>query len=374
MSARTTSRLPSSLQSLQLGVGGGGGASRSGAGGNGIYSRPAHLGVAAAKILLTLLVVAAVFAFSLMVQDLLRLGCEQGEDHMACKRKRRSATIVSAAMTFLRTVLVFVGALVVLHHAGLRTTTLFALTSILSLVIGLAAQSMLRDLFNGATFLAEEQMLNGDYVQIITGASGAHSGGGGGGAGGRGGGLDVAGLGGSGGGSGGGSASLLSGIVENVSLRRIKLRNFDNEVIYVPNSEVRAVINSSQQYPVVRLRMSLSRSVDLDEALREIQQASDDLGTEPEFQAFYPANSLNLDASKASQRLIQSMEAVGMTSPGPELLGVSDVGAVGIEVMVRFMTDVGKQWPAGRFARQYFLRRLADLGPVTPIIRVVNSP
>jgi small-conductance mechanosensitive channel len=333
-----------------------------------IYSRPAHLGIAGAKVLLTLLVVAAVFALSIVIQDMLHPQCENGDDHMACKKKRRTATIVSAVLTFVRTIVVFVGALVALHHAGLRTTTLFALTSILSLVIGLAAQSMLRDLFNGATFLAEEQMLNGDYVQIITGTSGAHSGNGAGG----GGGLGVPGF--NGGGGGGGASSLLSGIVENISLRRIKLRNFDNEVIYVPNSEVRAVINSSQQYPVVRLRMSLSRNTDLDQALREIQQASDDLGAEPEFQAYYPANSLRLDASKASQRLIKSMEAVGMTSPGPELLGVSEVGAVGIEVMVRFMTDVGKQWAAGRYARQFYLLRLANLGPVTPIIRVINSP
>jgi small-conductance mechanosensitive channel len=346
-----------------------------------IYSRPPNLGVAAAKVLLTLLVVAALFVLTYMVQDWVRPECAAGEDHMACKRKRRAVTIVSAAMAFVRTVLLIVGSLVALHHAGLRTTTLFALTSILSLVVGLAAQSMLRDLFTGATLLAEEQMLNGDYVQIITGVSAAGAGGGSGsGAGGSGGGLGLGigggGGGGGGGGVGGGAVSLLSGIVENVSLRRVKLRNFDNEVIYVPNSEIRAVINASQKYPVVRLRMSLSRSVDLDEALRVIQAAGRDLAEDAEFVRFYPANSVGGAAgvsAKVTERLVRSLEAAGMAGPEPELLGVSDVGAVGVEVMVRFMTDVGQQWAAGRYAREFYLGRLAALGPVTPIVRVLGG-
>lgn len=349
------------------------------------YARPKQMGAALAKVALTVLVVAAIYVVTVILQDWISVPCspQKQDDEAACKRRRRAATIVAASMTFLRTVLIFVGVLVGLHHLGLRTTTLFALTSILSLVIGLAAQSMLRDLINGATFLAEEQLLNGDYVQLITGASAAAGAGsssslsmaingGGGGGGGLGG----------GGGSGSGGSSLLSGIVESVSLRRIKLRNFDNELIYVPNSEVRAVINASQQYPVVRLRMSLSRTVDVDEALRVVREAGEELSEDAEFQRFYPSRSRAVAdgralteaaaQDKATMRLVRSLDAVGMTTPEPEVLGVSDIGAVGVEIMVRFMTDIGKQWVAGRYARQFYLRRLAELGPVTQLIRVLN--
>jgi small-conductance mechanosensitive channel len=313
---------------------------------DGIYRSPGSWGVAAAKALVTVAVVVAALLVLSVAEDWFAEPCtpEQEADAARCRRRRRAATLSSAALTFGRALVVLAGLVVLLHHAGLRTTTLFTLGSILSLVIGLAAQSMLRDMFAGLMFLSEGQLINGDYVQLVT-------------------------QGGGGGGSLGAGPGLIGGIVESVNLRRVKLRNFDNELVYVPNAEVRAVVNASQQFPVVRLRLQLSRTSDAAAALAAAQAACAALAADPAFRAFYPAGAAGTD----SLRLVRSLDAVGMASPDPELQGVSDVGAGGFEVLVRFMCEVGRQWTAGRYARRALLQSLAPFGPVVQAVRVEGA-
>jgi small-conductance mechanosensitive channel len=326
---------------------------------DGIYRAPGSWAVAAAKAFVTVAVAVAALLVLSVAEDWVGQPCtpEEEADPAKCRRRRRAATLSSASLTFGRALVVLAGIVVLLHHAGLRTTTLFTLGSILSLVIGLAAQSMLRDLFSGLMFLTEGQLINGDYVQLLTsGASSASLGAG---------------------------PGLIGGIVENVNLRRVKLRNFDNELVYVPNAEVRAVVNASQQFPVVRLRLQLSRTSDAAAALAAAQAACAALAADPAFRASYPpgrqeaagaaGSAGEASSSPAAMRLLRSLDAVGMTSPDPELQGVSEVGAGGFEVLVRFMCDVGKQWSAGRYARRALLQALAPFGPVVQAVRVEGA-
>jgi small-conductance mechanosensitive channel len=329
--------------------------------GNNVYQLPKKWTVAAANILLTVVVVTALMLLLFVFDDLLSVPCRPEDETNAekCNAKRRRATVASAIFAGLRVVVVIVGVVVLLHHAGLRTTTLFTLGSILSLVIGLAAQNSIKDVFSGITFLAEEQLNQGDFVQLITtcGTGGVSAGA-------------------SGGTTGTAGSSPLSGIVEHVSMRRIKLRNFDNEVIYVPNSEVRAIINASQKFPVVRLRLHLSRTADSDQALASVRDVCTALSSDASFRAFFPPGTISDTQdhiTDASLKLMRSLDAVGMTGPEPEVLGVSDIGTGGFEIMVRFMTDTGKQWNAGRFARQRFVRALEVLGPVVQVVKVENA-
>lgn len=318
----------------------------------GIYQRPASWPVAVAKIFVTIAVVAAVLLVVAVVQDWLSAPCnaEEEEDHGKCVRRRQAATVSSAALTFGRALVILGGLVVVLHHAGLRTTTLFTLGSILSLVVGLAAQNMLRDLFAGLLFLSEGQLINGDYVQLVVDGPGGQS-------------LGTA-------------PGLVGGIVDNVNLRRVKLRNFDNEIIYVPNAEIKAVVNASQQFPVVRLRIVVSRTSDSAAVLEAARAACTLLAADEAFRAFYPPGSSApsgreaAPSEEAGLRLMRSLDVVGMASPDPELQGVSDVAAGGFEVQVRFMANVGQQWAAARYARRALMQALADFGPVVQVVRV----
>lgn len=327
----------------------------------GIYNRPASLRAALAKMLATAVVVAALFMMLTALQAWLAPGVADngasadqgtGEDMDPEELgKRRGSTVGSALLSFLRAVVVIVGLLVVLHHAGVRTTTLFALASILSLVIGLAAQSALADHFAGLIFLAEGQLHIGDFVHLVMGTSGSS-------------------------GSHGGSAAppaspgTLSGTVQDVTLRRVRLSTFDNETIYVPNSRIVAVVNASQQFPIVRLRIRLAANADIDAAARILEDECRSIRRDAELSPLLPA--LSPDAPAAEMRLVRALDAAGMKTPGPEVLGVSEVAGSDYEVGIRFMARVNKQWAASRIVRRRLLARmqLEGLAGVPQIVSV----
>lgn len=337
----------------------------------GIYDRPASLRAAAAKILATLAAVAALFMMLTALQAWLTVmpgengagagvpeqgggGEDMDPDELGA---RRGSTVGSAVLTFLRAVVVVVGLLVLLHHAGVRTTTLFALASILSLVVGLAAQSALSDHFAGLIFLTEGQLHIGDFVHLVMAANSGSS----------------AAAPGSSAASGSSPASaasahgMLSGTVQDVSLRRVRLSTFDNETIYVPNSRILAVINTSQQFPIVRLRVRLPSAADMAAAARTIAAECEAMRADPELLALLPsataaASATSAAAAAAEMRLVRALDAAGMRSPGPEVLGVAEVGGVDYEIGVRMMTRVNKQWAAARIVRRRLLARMQREG------------
>jgi small-conductance mechanosensitive channel len=366
----------------------------------GLYDRPASLRTAAAKILATLAAVAALFMMLTAMQAWLAVpgsgsGSGNGNGGAAGEEEdmdpeelgaRRGSTVGSAVLVFLRAVVVVVGLLVALHHAGVRTTTLFALASILSLVVGLAAQSALADHFAGLIFLTEGQLHIGDFVHLVMGAAsgGAASGASGGAA--------------SGGPSAAGSAAsangMLSGIVQDVTLRRVRLSTFDNETIYVPNSRIVAVINTSQQFPIVRLRVRLPSAAAWATAARVLGEECEAMREDPELLPLLPAAAApaapaaavtratakatgapsSAAAAAAEMRLVRALDAAGMRSPGPEVLGVGHVNGADYEVAVRLMTRVNKQWAAARVVRRRLLARMQREGLAgVPQLVSVNS-
>jgi small-conductance mechanosensitive channel len=328
----------------------------------GIYSAPASLRSAAGRILATIAAVAAVFMVLTALQAWLAVAPGENGDGAGNGEitdpeepgSRRGSTVGSAILTFLRAVVVIVGLLVVLHHAGVRTTTLFALASILSLVIGLAAQSALADHFAGLIFLTEGQLHIGDFVHLVMGpnsssASASASG------------HALT----SGSSSTNASAAsahgMLSGTVQDVTLRRVRLTTFDNETIYVPNSRVLAVINASQQFPIVRLRVRLPVGSDLGAAARAVAEECEAMRSDPELLALLPSASA-ASSPAAEMRLVRALDAAGMRSPGPEVLGVGDIGGADYELGVRFMTRVNRQWAAARVVRRRLLARMQAEG------------
>ena len=368
----------------------------------GIYDRPASLRTAAAKILATLAGVAALFMMLTAVQAWLTVapgersgGAEQGqadgEEDMDPEQvgARRGSTVGSAVLTFLRAVVVVVGLLVVLHHAGVRTTTLFALASILSLVIGLAAQSALADHFAGLIFLTEGQLHIGDYVHLVMSAGGGNGNGNGSGG--------ISALSSSATASAASSGGMLSGTVQDVTLRRVRLSTFDNETVYVPNSRIMAVINASQQYPIVRLRVRLptaSAAADIAAAEAIVQDECQAMRRAPELAALLPSAgsvvaaavdtssttaptaATAATAASAEMRLVRALDAAGMRTPGPEVLGVGEVAGADYEIGIRAMTRVNKQWAAARIIRRRLLARMQreGLAGVPQLVAVSTQP
>lgn len=314
-----------------------------------VYERPSDWPTAISRILLTILVAAALFLALLVLQDWIVVPCDPSEptNSPTCQARRQKNTVVGAILGFVRIAVVVVTLLVIMHHFGVKTTTLFTFAGILSLVVGLAAQSMLRDLFAGSMFLMEKQLLVGDYVHLVisgisSSTTGAASD------------LSMSAVG-SSFGSGARSTSGISGIVENVSMRRVRLRNFDNEIIYVPNASIQAVINASQTYPVIRMRVQMSRQAGVDRVMEVIRETCDALAEDETMRGFLPKVLGVADASEQDsvvQAITKALDVAGMTKPEPQVVGVSDVRGDTYDVMIRFMVEVGAQWNAARYVRE----------------------
>lgn len=333
-----------------------------------VYEKPTDWPKATARILLTILISSAVFLSLLVLQDWIVYPCTPSEPTTGktCQAKRQMNTVVGAILGFARIAVVVVSLLVILHHAGVKTTTLFTFAGILSLVVGLAAQNVLRDMFAGSVFLMEQQLLEGDYVHLVISGITANGGGGGSSS------SDLSmSPNGSSFGAGARSTSGISGIVESVSMRRVKLRNFDNEIIYVPNSTIQAVINSSQTYPIIRMRVQMSRAAGVSDALTVVKSTCESLASDATMRAFMPKVSEDDDDTK--QRITRALDASGMSKPEPQVAGISDVRGDTYDVMIRFMVEVGAQWNAARYVREKIMEALqAQQGLPVQVITMVK--
>lgn len=296
-----------------------------------LFKRPTNGLKASAVIFFVIVVTVTIYIGLRVVETWFVVQCHpdaEMSDHQ-CERTRKANTIATAVLTFVRSVVIIAGILVVLHHAGVRTSALFTLAGIFSLVLGLAAQNVLKDYFSGFVFLTEEQLYVGDYVHLL-----------------------VNGI------KGDGICSGMSGVVENMSMRRIKLRNFDNDVLYVPNGSIQAIVNSSQNFPVVRLRIQVSRTAKIQDVMKIINATCEQLSKDPAFSENFPNVTKDPKDYNKKRKLEDSLEALGMDGPEPTVAGVSELKDSYYEVMIRFMVDLGRQWHASRLARNALIANL----------------
>jgi small conductance mechanosensitive channel len=105
-------------------------------------------------------------------------------------------------------VITLIAVMLVLSELGISIAPILASAGIVGLAIGFGAQSLVKDYFTGFFMLLENQVHQGDVVE-------------------------VAGLG---------------GLVEEVTLRYIRLRDYEGSVHFIPNGTVTTVTNRSRGY------------------------------------------------------------------------------------------------------------------------------
>lgn len=123
----------------------------------------------------------------------------------SARSDQRARTIADAVANLWRVVVAIISALMILAELGVNLVPLLAGASIAGLAIGFAAQSLIRDYLSGLFILAEDQYGVGDVVTI----------------------------------------GAATGTVEDVSLRLTRLRSADGSVWFVPNGEIRVLVNQS---------------------------------------------------------------------------------------------------------------------------------
>lgn len=163
---------------------------------------------------------------------------ERRSDAEAIKR----VGTLARAFRYIGTVLIAVIAvMLVMNELGISIAPVLATAGVAGIAIGFGAQSLVKDYFAGLFILVEDQIRQGDVVQ-------------------------VAGIG---------------GLVEEVTLRHVRLRDFEGHVHFVPNGEIKIVTNRTRDFAQAVIEVGVAYREDTDEAFAVMREVGEAMRADP---------------------------------------------------------------------------------------------
>lgn len=189
-------------------------------------------------VLLILFVLQRIVGF--FVNRMQKIALRPGGNLQRNAQLRTMATIIRATSY---SILGILGFLQVLNLLAIDYGPLLASAGIVGVGIGLAAQSLFKDIINGVFILVEDQFNVGEVVRIAS----------------------------------------LTGTVEDLTLRLTRVRDGDGTLYIIPNSQIATVSNLSRDFAVASLPVSVDASVNPDRVITLLERLADSLQMDPTF-------------------------------------------------------------------------------------------
>jgi small conductance mechanosensitive channel len=183
---------------------------------------------------------------------------------------------------------------------GISVAPILTTAGVSGIAVGFAAQSLIKDYFTGLVILLEGQLRIGDIVDI------------------------------------GGVA----GQVEEITLRYIRLRQLNGDVVFVPNGSITNLVNKTTDYSMAVIDVGVAYRENLKEALVVMEDTARQLGMDEAF----------------------SSKMFGE----PEILGVQDLGDSSVTLRLRLKVAPGEQWSVRREYLHRIKQRFDELGIEIP--------
>jgi small conductance mechanosensitive channel len=158
--------------------------------------------------------------------------------------KKRADTLSSILVSVTGIVIVLLAILTILPEFGVNIATLIAGLGVGGLAIAFAAQNLVRDFITGFFILLEDQYRIGDVVTVAG----------------------------------------ISGLVEEIGLRRTILRDLDGIVHSVPNGKVEISSNMTKKFSRVNMDISVGYGENLDRVIDVINAVCNEIATDPKWQ------------------------------------------------------------------------------------------
>ncbi len=158
------------------------------------------------------------------------------------EQAKRVATLVRVLRYVASVTIVIVTGMLILNALGISIAPLLAAAGVAGIAIGFGAQSLVKDYFTGIIMLVENQVRQGDVIE----------------AGGK------------------------SGLVEEVTLRFIRLRDYEGNVHYVPNGTISAVTNRSRGFAFSVIDVGIAYREDVDHAIEVMRIVGKSLREDPD--------------------------------------------------------------------------------------------
>ncbi|MBK1660422.1 mechanosensitive ion channel family protein, partial [Paracraurococcus ruber] len=250
-----------------------------------------------ASIAMTLLIALVVWevANSAIQRRLTRLS---RDSHAA--RSARVRTLLPMLRTVLGAVMLVFVVLNALSQLGVNVAPLLAGAGVVGVAIGFGSQTLVRDVITGIFLLLEDAMAVGDVVQL------------------------------------GG----LSGVVEHLSIRSIKLRATDGSVHIVPFSAVTTVTNMTRDFAFAVLDITVAYSEDTDRVVAALKEIGAEIRAEAKWKP--------------------------LIRDDIDVWGVEKLADNGVAIRARVKTEPASRWPVAREFNRRIKQRFEELGILIP--------
>jgi small conductance mechanosensitive channel len=158
--------------------------------------------------------------------------------------KKRAETLGRVFRYLVAVVVSLVAGMLVLGELGISVAPILGAAGVVGVAVGFGAQSLVKDYFSGLFLLLEDQVHTGDIVRL----SADHA-----------------------------------GVVEEVTLRYVRLRDYDGNVHFVPAGQISTVINLTRGHSMAVMDIGVAYRENVDEVMAVMHQVAAGMRADPEF-------------------------------------------------------------------------------------------
>lgn len=231
---------------------------------------------------LIIILLALITGFALRkFADRMARKAEQIDDRRSAQRQQTLSVFLRSAV---RVLVIGLAAVLILAEFGVEIGPILAAAGVAGIAIGFGAQTLVQDFLGGLFLLTEGYVRVGDVVQVNDKA----------------------------------------GLVEEVSMRLLVLREFGGNVHVIPNGEIRTITHMTYQYSRALIDVGVAYREDSDHVVRIMEEEG--------------------------KALAEEMSDV--ITEGPEIFGIDSFGDSAINWRVRFTTKPIQQWGVARAYRR----------------------
>jgi small conductance mechanosensitive channel len=264
------------------------------------------LGPEALTALRIVAILLAAWALTVILQRVLRAFRERVKARLTdAEALKRTETLTRVFRYAANVALLLVAGMLVMSEIGISVAPILGAAGVVGIAVGFGAQSLVKDYFTGFCILLENQIRQGDVVEVAG----------------------------------------KSGLVEEITLRYVRLRDYEGAVHFVPNGLISTVTNKSRGFAHAVIDIGIGYGDEVDDAFRIMRSVAQELRADP---AFAPKILDDLD-----------------------IAGVENLGDYAVMLRSRFRVVPLEQWNV----RREYLRRLkkafAEAGIDIPSPRVM---
>ena len=204
------------------------------------------------------------------------------------ERAKRLETLGRVFRYVLGVVVLVVAGMLVLNELGISVAPILATAGVAGIAVGFGAQSLIKDYFNGFFLLVDDQLGKGDVVTIAG----------------------------------------IGGLVEDITLRYIRLRDYSGNVHFVPNGQITTVTNLTRTFAYAVMDVGIAYRESAEEAIEVIREVGREMRADESF----------------GPRILEDLE----------IAGVDQWADSAVVIRCRFKVKPIEQWGV----RRGFLQRL----------------